>query len=58
VITYNTAQAANFAALNGRALANDVIDVALTVVANTPLSDCVANDSTFSAGFPYLGSPN
>jgi hypothetical protein len=58
VITYDTAQSANFAALNGRALADDVIDVALTVVANTPLSDCVANDSTFSTSFPYLGSPN
>ena len=58
VITYNTATAANFANLNGRALTNDVIDVALTVVANTALSDCVANDSTFSASFPYLGTPN
>jgi len=58
VITYNTAQSANFAVLNGRALVNDVIDVALTVVAGTPLTDCVANDSTFSAKFPYLGSPN
>ena len=58
VITYNTATSANFANLNGRALSNDVIDVALSVVANTPLTDCVANDSTFSASFPYLGSPN
>jgi hypothetical protein len=58
VITYNTAQPANFAALNGRALSNDVIDVALTVVANTPLSDCVGNDSTFRASFPYVGVPN
>ena len=58
VITYNTATSANFAALNGRALSNDVIDVALSVVAKTPLTDCVANDSTFSASFPYLGTPN
>jgi len=58
VITYNTATDANFANLNGRALSNDVIDVALTVVAHTPLSDCVANDSTFLSGFPYLGVPN
>ena len=58
VITYNTTTAAKFAKLNGRALSDDVIDVALTVVANTPLSDCVANDSTFSATFPYLGAPN
>lgn len=58
VITYNTAQPANFAALNGRALSNDVIDVALSVVAKTPLSDCVGNDSTFRASFPYIGVPN
>ena len=58
VITYNTAQPANFAVLNGRALSNDVIDVALTVVANTALSDCIANDSTFRASFPYVGLPN
>jgi hypothetical protein len=58
VISYNTSKPANFAELNGRALADDVIDVALTVVANTPLSDCVGNDSTFRASFPYIGLPN
>jgi hypothetical protein len=58
VITYHTAQPASFAALNGRALSDDVIDVALSVVANTSLSDCVANDSTFRASFPYIGVPN
>jgi hypothetical protein len=58
MITYSTAQPANFAVLNGRALSNDVIDVALSVVANTTLTDCVANDSTFRASFPYIGVPN
>jgi hypothetical protein len=58
MITYDTAQPANFATLNGRALTDDVIDVALSVVANTPLSDCVGNDSTFRASFPYVGKPN
>ncbi|HYN64597.1 MAG TPA: DUF4331 family protein, partial [Candidatus Limnocylindrales bacterium] len=58
VITYNTSQPANFAVLNGRALRDDVIDVALTVVANTPLSDCVALDSVFRSSFPYVGLPN
>ena len=57
-ITYNTAQPANFGVLNGRALSDDVIDTALTVVANTPLSDCVVNDSTFQGSFPYVGLPN
>ncbi len=58
VITYDTSTAANFSALNGRALADDVIDVALSVVANTPLSDCVGNDSSFSPAFPYLAPAN
>jgi hypothetical protein len=58
VITYNTAQPASFAALNGRALSDDVIDVALSVVANTPLTDCVALDSVFRTSFPYVGLPN
>jgi hypothetical protein len=58
LITYNTSQPANFGALNGRALSDDVIDVALSVVANTPLSDCVGNDSVFRASFPYVGRPN
>ena len=58
VITYDTSTPANFGDLNGRALPNDVIDTALTVVAHTQLSDCVANDSTFLPSFPYLGVPN
>jgi Domain of unknown function (DUF4331) len=58
VITYDTSKPANFGDLNGRALNNDVIDTALTVVAHTPLTDCVANDSTFLVHFPYLGIPN
>lgn len=58
VITYDTSKPANFAALNGRALTNDVIDVALSVVANTPLTDCVADDSVFRTSFPYVGPPN
>ena len=58
MITYDTSTPANFGDLNGRALPNDVIDTALTVVAHTQLSDCVANDSTFLPSFPYLGVPN
>ena len=45
--------------LNGRRLDDDVIDTLLAVGANTPgASDCIANDSTFSGSFPYLGAPN
>jgi hypothetical protein len=62
VITYNSQGPADFTALNGRALSDDVIDVALNFTAlgtpTGPLTDCIGNDSTFSAGFPYLGSPN
>lgn len=58
VITYDTTSSANFAMLNGRALDDDVIDVALSVVANTSLSDCVANDSAFRSAFPYLAPAN
>lgn len=62
VITYNTHSSADFTALNGRALSDDVIDVALNFTAlgtpTGPLSDCVANDSSFSASFPYLAGPN
>jgi hypothetical protein len=58
VITYNTSQPANFAVLNGRALTDDVIQVALTVVANTPLDDCVTFDSVLRTSFPYVGVPN
>ena len=52
VITYNTSQPANFGVLNGRALTDDVIDVALSVVANTPLTDCIGNDSVVPCPLP------
>jgi Domain of unknown function (DUF4331) len=63
VLTYNTAEAADFSAFNGRALADDVIDVyysVLTTVNEEPqlTSDCVANDSEFRADFPYYGAAN
>lgn len=58
MITYNTSQPANFGVLNGRALTDDVIDVALSVVAKTSLTDCIGNDSVFRAHFPYVGRPN
>jgi hypothetical protein len=63
VITYNTQSSPDFTALNGRALSDDVIDVALNFTAlgtpTGPLSDCInENDRTFSASFPYLAGPN
>jgi hypothetical protein len=45
--------------LNGRKLADDVIDAELALISNGAVTtDCVANDSTFQATFPYLGTPN
>jgi hypothetical protein len=63
VLPYDTSAAADFSAFNGRALADDVIDVyysVLTTVDGEPAltSDCVANDSAFRAAFPYLAVAN
>ncbi len=63
VLPYNTAEAADFSVFNGRALADDVIDVyysVLTTVDGTPAltGDCVANDSDFGAALPYLAAAN
>jgi hypothetical protein len=44
--------------LNGRGLADDVMDVILTLATNTPLSDGVAPDtSRMREEFPYFGEP-
>jgi hypothetical protein len=49
---------------NGRRLEDDVIDTSFLVLSNagvlpaTLTSDCVANDSNFSATFPYLAPAN
>lgn len=45
--------------LNGRNLDDDVIDAELNLITNGAITtDCIANDSTFLGGFPYLGVPN
>jgi hypothetical protein len=44
---------------NGRSLADDVIDTELDLISGGAVpTDCVANDSTFSAAFPYFGTAN
>ena len=59
VITYDTDSTASFAALNGRALNDDVINVAYGAVSSGVLTDdCVDEDNTLSGAFPYLGTPN
>ncbi len=46
--------------LNGRGLADDVIDISLqAITGSTTIGDGVqANDNAFSAAFPYLAGPN
>ena len=58
MIPFDTTSAAGF--LNGRRLADDVIDAELGIVTNGGLTtDSVdANDRAFRAVFPYLATPN
>jgi hypothetical protein len=57
ILTINTSSADGF--LNGRRLADDVIDAELALVTNGQItSDCVGNDSNFSNTFPYLAAAN
>ena len=57
ILTVDTASSAGF--LNGRALEDDVIDAELSIISGGAIpGDCVANDSAFTATFPYLASPN
>jgi hypothetical protein len=59
VLTYDTDTPADFTALNGRALNDDVINVAYGAVSAGVLTDdCVDEDNTLSGGFPYLGTDN
>jgi hypothetical protein len=58
ILTYDTASSAGF--LNGRQLADDVIDAELALVTEGAVTtDCVAaNDKQFRARFPYLAGPH
>jgi hypothetical protein len=57
ILTIDTSNPAGF--LNGRGLADDVIDAELALVTNgAVMTDCVANDSAFSTSFPYLAPAN
>lgn len=57
ILTVDLSKATGF--LNGRNLTDDVIDAELGLITNGAITtDCVNNDSTFLAGFPYLGTPN
>lgn len=57
IMTYETGNTDGF--LNGRRLADDVIDAELNLVTNGGITtDCIDNDSMFSNSFPFLGSAN
>jgi hypothetical protein len=59
VLTYDTTAAADFSALNGRALADDVIDFELGLTTNGCVtSDGVDTHSDYLSTFPYLGVPH
>ncbi|QDT11232.1 DUF4331 family protein [Stieleria marina] len=58
VLTFDTSSTAGF--LNGRQLANDVIDAELNLLTNGAVTEdgVDANDATFLTTFPYLAAPN
>jgi hypothetical protein len=59
VLTLKTKDGDGFDKLNGRRLADDVIDVELSLLTvGTVTTDNVTNDSVFRSSFPYLGTPN
>jgi hypothetical protein len=57
ILTFDLGNSDGF--LNGRKLADDVIDAELGLISGGAITtDCVDNDSTFRATFPYLGTAN
>jgi hypothetical protein len=57
ILTFDLGSSAGF--LNGRKLADDVIDAELNLISGGAVkTDCVDNDSTFRTTFPYLGAAN
>ena len=54
----DTAAGFDYAGFNGRGLADDVMDVMLTLATNTPLGDGVAPEKGRTrSNFPYFGEP-
>lgn len=59
ILTFKARDADGFDKLNGRKLADDVIDVELSLLTGGAVTtDSVSNDSVFRTTFPYLGTPN
>jgi hypothetical protein len=59
VLNYNSSIPTNYAALNGRRLQDDVIDISLSLVTGGGLkTDNVGPHSDYLSDFPYLGTPH
>lgn len=59
VLNYDFSKATSYAALNGRRLQDDVIDISLSLVTgNKVTTDNVGPHSDYLSEFPYLGAPH
>jgi hypothetical protein len=59
VLNYNFSRPTSYAALNGRRLQDDVIDISLSLVTGGGLkTDNVGPHSDYLSDFPYLGTPH
>jgi hypothetical protein len=59
VLNYDFSKATSYAALNGRRLQDDVIDISLSLVTGGGLTtDNVGPHTDYLAEFPYLGTPH
>ena len=59
VLNYDFSKATNYAALNGRRLLDDVIDISLNLVTGgTVTTDNVGPHTDYLSEFPYLGTPH
>jgi len=59
VLNYDFSTATNYAALNGRRLQDDVIDISLSLVTHGGLTtDNVGPHTDYLSEFPYLGTPH
>jgi len=59
VLNYNFSKPTSYAALNGRRLQDDVIDISLSLITTGGLkTDNVGPHSDYLSDFPYLGTPH
>jgi len=59
VLNYDFSKSTSYAALNGRSLQDDVIDISLSLVTGGGLTtDNVGPHTDYLSEFPYLGTPH